>query len=246
MRRIYPAILLFICLTSCNDENAPGCLKTAGGIQKYNIELAEFTTIDVHNNINVVIEQGSEQSVKLTAGKNLASNITFEIIEGNLVIKDENKCNWARDYSKLNVHIVTDQLSKIRSSGGGTISSKGILSFPNKLTLISELYTGDFVLDVSLQSLAIVNNDLSNYYISGSVTQLNVGFYAGDGRFEGRNLAAEDTRIVHYGTNDMIINASNSLTGEIKSTGDLIYCTIPTVLDVEIIDDRGELIHSCD
>ena len=111
--------------------------------------------------------------------------------------------------------------------------------------LISEFYTADFILEVDLQSLQIVNNDVSNYHITGNVVNLNVGFYAGDGRFDGSNLIAENATAFQRGTNDMIINATQSLTGEIRSTGDVIYCQEPMTLDVEIIDDRGALIHAC-
>lgn len=245
MMRLLITILFMTCLISCNKEDAPACLKTTGDIEEYNIELGEFSSIDIHNNIYVTIEQGVQQSVTLTTGVNLFNKITFEVIDGDLMIRDLNKCDWVRPYGNLNVHIVTPQLSRIRSSGGGVISSKGILTFDTKLTLIAELYTADFVLEVDLPSLQIVNNDVANYYISGNVSQLTVGFYAGDGRFEGGNLAVENTKVFQRGTNDIIINTTNSLTGEIRSTGNLIYCMVSDVLEVEIFDDRGELIHSC-
>jgi len=245
MIRIFILISLLSTLWSCNDANAPDCLKTTGDIRQYNITVDEFTSINVHNSVHVTIEQGMTQSVTLTTGVNMAKEITFEVVSGDLIIKDLNKCDWARPYGNLNVHIVTPSLSKIRSSGGGTITSKGILAFNEQLSLISELYTGDFILEIDMQNLRIVNNDLSNYYISGNVTNLNVGFYAGDGRFEGRDLIAENAKVFQRGTNDMIINATNSLTGEIRWIGNVIYCTVPSVLDVDIFDDRGELIQSC-
>jgi hypothetical protein len=232
-------------LSSCNDANAPHCLKTTGDIQQYSIAIDDFTSIDVHNNIHVTIEQGMTQSVTLTTGTNMVDDITFEVIAGDLIIKDLNKCDWVRPYGNLHVHIVTPELSKIRSSGGGTITSKGILSFTEPLSLISEFYTADFILDIDMQRLRIVNNDLSNYYISGNVTDLDIGFYSGDGRFEGIDLTAENAIIFHRGTNDIRINATHSLTGEISKIGNVIYCIVPTIIDVEILDDRGELIQSC-
>lgn len=245
MIRIFTTISLLSIFWSCNDANAPDCLKTTGDIQQYTITVDEFTSIDVHNSIHLTIEQGATQSVTLTTGSNMVKDITFEVVAGDLIIKDLNKCDWVRPYGNLNVHVITPGLSKIRSSGGGTITSKGILSFTEQLSLISELYTGDFNLEIDMQNLRIVNNDLSNYYISGNVTNLNVGFYAGDGRFEGSELIAENVYVFQKGTNDMIINATNSLTGEIRWIGNVIYCTAPSAIDIEIIDDRGELIQSC-
>ena len=256
MIRFIISILSLIWITSCYNEDIPDCLKSTGNIQDYTIDVSEFVAVDIHDNINVIIEQGVSQSVKLTTGSNLVNKITFDIIdnelftskkiEKELVIKDLNRCNWVRDYGNLIVHIITPRLSQIRSSGGGVISSKRTLRFNDQLTLISELFTGDFILDVDMKSLRIVNNDLSNYHISGNITHLNVGFFAGDGRFEGANLIAENATAFQRGTNDMIINATKSITGTLRSTGNIIYCTEPDVLDIEIIDDRGSLIHSCE
>jgi len=245
MMRSYLTILVIVIFTSCNDEGAPGCFKTTGDILEYNIELEEFTSIDVRNNFNVTIEQGSVQRVKLTSGANLRGNISLEVMGDELIIQENSKCDWVRDYGNFNVHIVTPQLSQIRSSGGGVISSKGTLQFNNRLVLISELFTADFRLDVDLPGLVITNNDLSNYLITGEVSKLNVGFYAGDGRFDGSDLVAETVVVFQRGTNDMIVNATQSLTGEIRSTGNVIYCQEPPILDVQVIDDRGSLINSC-
>ena len=88
MIRVYLPILSVFFLLSCNDEGAPGCFKTTGDIQEYNIELGEFTSIDIHNNFDVTIEQGSVQSVKLTAGTNLRKNITLEVVGDELIIQE--------------------------------------------------------------------------------------------------------------------------------------------------------------
>ncbi len=62
---------------------------------------------------------------------------------------------------------------------------------------------------------------------------LNVGFFAGSGRFEGRELIAQNVDVFHRGSNDMIVNPQQSLTGEIRSTGDLIAVNQPPTVDVE-------------
>jgi hypothetical protein len=245
MKSLLITILSLFCLFSCNNEDAPACLKSTGDIKEYIIELDEFSSIDVHNNIHVIIEQGTTRSVTLTTGENMFNEVTFEVIDGELIIKDLNRCDWARPFDNLNVHIVTPTLSQIRSSGGGTISSKGVLRFANKLVLIAEEYTADFILEVDLTDLHIVNNDVANYYISGQVKQLKVVLAAGDGRFEGESLQVENADLFQRGTNDIVINASHSIKGEIHSTGNIIYCAVPASLDVQIFDDRGKLINSC-
>jgi len=86
---------------------------------------------------------------------------------------------------------------------------------------------------VDIENLSIVTNDLSNIFINGYVESLNINFASGDGRFEGSNLIAQNINIFHRGSNDMILNPQQSLTGEIRSTGNVISVNQPPIVDVE-------------
>lgn len=70
------------------------------------------------------------------------------------------------------------------------------------------------------------------FYISGKVQSLSVGFYAGAGRFEGGNLIAQDVKLVHKGTNDIIVNPQNSISGEISGTGNVSARNKPEFISV--------------
>jgi len=64
---------------------------------------------------------------------------------------------------------------------------------------------------------------------------LFVGFYAGSSRFEGENLIAKNIEVYHRGSNDMIVNPIQSLTGELRGTGNLISVNTPPTVDIEQI-----------
>jgi hypothetical protein len=135
----------------------------------------------------------------------------------------------------------------IRSSTQYEISSDGVLNYPN-LRLISEDFNvpetftmGDFRLEVNTTNLSITTNGLSFFYMSGSAENVNVSFFAGAGRFEGRNLTAQKVEVYHRGSNDMIVNPQQSLTGELLGTGDLISVNQPSNVDIEEVY-TGELI----
>lgn len=244
MRKYWIILVAAVLFISCNQEDAFDCVKTTGDIISFDIALPSFNDLDIYNNIDVTIEQGAEQQVTLITGKNLKDKIDFNVNEGVLTIQDMNTCSWARDYGKVQVHIITNNLTQIRSSGGGQIRSEGELTFED-LTLISEQRTADFILQVDMNSLKIINNNLSNYFISGAVSQLFVHFFAGDGRFEGKNLIADDVDVYHEGTNDIIINPQRTLSGELQQTGNVIYCKEPPIMTIKVVDDRGALIQGC-
>ena len=68
-----------------------------------------------------------------------------------------------------------------------------------------------------------------------------VGFYAGNSRFEGANLEAQNVVISHRGTNDMIVNPQQSLKGVIRSYGNLISKNKPPIIEVDVLF-KGRLI----
>ena len=100
---------------------------------------------------------------------------------------------------------------------------------------------GDFRLQVNADNLRVTANNLSSFYISGETNKLYVGFFSGTGRFEGANLTAQEVSIYHRGSNDIIVNPQQLLTGELRGTGDLISKNNPPNVEVEQFY-TGELI----
>ncbi|GAA0893293.1 hypothetical protein GCM10009122_29720 [Fulvivirga kasyanovii] len=234
-------ILLIILMYGCDSENAPDCLQKAGDNTEVVLDVAPFSLLEVTADLNVVIEQGPEQIVMLSAGENLISDIYYEVIDDRLLIRNDNSCSWVRSYDFPVVKITHPNIAEIRLAGSGLISSKGTLSFPD-LSLISENESGDFKLNLNTTALEVVSNDITNFYMSGSVENLRVMFASGDGRFEASDLHATNANIFHRGTNDIIVHVSGELSGRIISSGDLIYVkTKPTIIDVSL-ENLGDLI----
>ncbi len=241
MRRSILFILIALIEYGCNDPNAPECLKTSGNIISFSSELDTFSSIEVNNELIVTLKTGPERSITIIAGENLLPSIQFTIIDSELILSNENSCNWVRDYNFPEVVITTPELIQIRQNGGGLIKSDEALTFDD-LMLISEKRTGDFNLEVSNLSVRIISNDLSNYRLTGATDKLTVGFFSGDGRFNGAELTAKEVEVFQRGTNDILVHATERLSGRIISNGNVIYTkTIPPVVDVSL-EGSGKLI----
>lgn len=241
MRIALLALTVCLLIFSCDSEDAPQCFKKAGDPTTISIAVESFSKLEINDQFNVILEEGPEQSISLEYFKNLVDDVAFEINGELLKVSDNNSCRWVRDYNFPTLKITHPNLVEIRQNGGGLITSEGVLRYP-RLLLISEDRTGDFKISVDNERLLIVNNDLSNYYIDGKTEELNIGFFSGDGRFEGANLIAQDVIIFHRATNDIIVNAKNSLTGQLLGTGNLIFVD-STPLNIDIsVEDRGKLI----
>ena len=241
--------ILSVCLLfACNGEKVPDCFQNAGDIIQQEFQVSTFDKITVFERIELILTEGPIETVMVETGEFLMDEIKVNVEEGRLILKDENGCNLTRDYGITKIYVTAPNITEIRNSSGLTISSNGILNYPN-LNLISEDFAvedefhtdGDFRLSVNCSTLNVSTNGLSNLFINGTVNDLFVGFYAGDGRFEGQNLIAQHIDIFQRSSNDMIFNPQQSITGEMRSTGDVILVNEPPIVDVQVFY-TGELI----
>lgn len=247
MRKIV-YIAFTILLLSCNGDKVPDCFQNSGDIIQQEFAVGTFNKITVFERIELIVTQDSTQNIVVETGEYLMNDIKVSVEEGRLILKNENGCNLTRDYGITKIYVSTPNLTEIRNSSGLAVSSNGILNFPS-LNLVSEDFgeedayhtDGDFRLEVNCNSMNVTTNGLTNLFISGTVNDLFVGFYAGDGRFEGQNLIAQNIRIFQRSSNDMIFNPQQSMRGEIRSTGDVILVNEPPIVDVQVFY-TGQLI----
>src|SRR5699024_9877067 len=110
------------------------------------------------------------------------------------------------------------------------LSSDGELTFKNFTVNIKD-GTGNVELEVNNERLYIVNNSIANCYISGQTNDFIVGYYYNDGICEAEGLSAKRVSINHLGTNTIAVNPSESLTGSLQSSGDIVYHSDPQNID---------------
>ncbi|MGZ0015456.1 head GIN domain-containing protein [Yeosuana sp. AK3] len=232
-------IAFVVLLLSCNSENADDCFQTSGTIVQQEINLDSFEKIWVNRDVELIIKEGAIQKVMIETGKNLLNDVDAVVVEGQLFLTDNNSCNYVRNYGITKVYVTSPNINEIRSSTQYDISSDGVLRYPN-LTILSEDFNepdtfsvGNFKLQINNTSFSVVFNNLSNCYVSGATTNLNVTFASGLSRFEGRNLEAQKVIIWNRGSNDMILNPIQSIKGKISGTGDVISVNRPPIVEVD-------------
>ena len=240
-------VFVFIVMFSCNTENANDCFQNSGKTIQKEFEVDPFNKILVNRNVALVLKQGQQFSVIAEAGEYLMGDVQVAVVDGELRLVDSNSCNFVRDYEATKVFVTAPDITVVRSSTQFDIISDGVLQYDD-LTLLSEDYgvpgsftIADFKLEVNSSNLKITANNISSFYISGEVENLNVGFYSGTGRFEGADLIAQNVQVYHRGSNDMIVNPQQSLSGQLLGSGNLISVNTPPNVNVEQVY-TGELI----
>ena len=239
MKKIVYVVLLLV--FACNSEDTIDCFQSSGDIIQQEINTSSFERIFVNRDIELIIKDAPNHKVTIETGENLINDVIAEVVDNQLILTDYNTCNYVRDYGITKIYIEAPNLTEIRTSTQYEISSDGTLNY-NNLNLYSEDFdiqndftVGDMRLTVNSQNLTIASNNLSFFYINGEVNSLTIGFYAGAGRFEGENLIAQNVNVYHRGSNDMVVNPQQSLTGQLRGTGNLIAVNQPDTVDINQI-----------
>jgi hypothetical protein len=235
---------------ACDSEEGLNCTQTTGDIQSYEVELEAFDKVIIFERMSATIKQGPVQKVVVTTGENLFNDIELKVTDGRLEAFNNNGCNVIRDYGVTQIEITSPNLTEIRTSTGEDIVSDGILSYPN-LTLLSEddsveedFYNtdGDLRLQLNTQNLTIVSNNLSYFYLSGTIENADITFLEGDGRITAPDLEIQNAQIFHRGTSEWRLDVKENIAGTINGYGDVTLNSRPTNVDVDETW-RGRLLY---
>ncbi|UZH56141.1 DUF2807 domain-containing protein [Salinimicrobium tongyeongense] len=230
-------LILFM---ACNTEDAPDCFQTAGSMIEKELQVGPFEELMVYENIELFIEQGEDHKVIVKTGENLMNEISAEVIDGRLILRNGNSCNFVRDYKLTSIYVTVPNLTWLQNAGNRVVKSVGELHFPD-IWLRSlnqedsnEVYTvGDFDLHLVSDYVRVTGDDFSNFFLQGETNYLDLYIANGDGRVEAQELTAGTVEIQHRGTNKLFVNPQQVLRGEIRSTGDVISVNRPPVVEVE-------------
>ncbi|MEP2239399.1 MAG: head GIN domain-containing protein [Maribacter sp.] len=232
--------MLLLFFIACDSENASDCFQSTGEIFREEVVVDEFVSITVFENVALVVKQGDNQKVEIETGENLRNEVSAVVEEGRLLLTDTNDCNYVRDYGTTVVYVTTPNLTSIRSSTGSPIQSEGVLAF-ERLSLLSESFTdpeaettdGEFNLELDVASLSITSNGISYFNLKGNAESFTISIAAGDSRIEAQELLTQRVNVNHRGSNDILVNPQESLTGVLRGTGDLKSYNRPPTVEIE-------------
>ncbi len=241
MRKLLILVACFIVLQSCDTENGWDCIQTVGDIVEVPMPVSSFSKITVEDDIFLDIEYGDVQQVILTTGSNLLSDITITVEgDGTLRLKNNNSCNLIREHDVTRVKVITPILTDIRSASINPVTSTNTLRYEllrlwsnTNAGVIDPGNSGDFILDIEVDMLNVTANGLSVFTIEGSATNARISFLTELPKFEGSNLIIQELRVLQVSNRDMIVNPQQSITGSIRSTGDVISLNEPPIVEVE-------------
>lgn len=235
--------IFYICvcvfLFACDSENANDCFQKSGTIITREIDVELFTKIKVNRDVALILKEGPIQQVIIETGKNLINDVEVTVVNDRLILTENNTCNFVRDYNVTKVFVTSPNITEIISSTQFKISTDDVLNY-SELDVLSEdfndssiIAVGEVELNLNTQNLKVVANNLTTFKFKGQAENLNITFAAGDGKFQGEQLLANNITIYHRGTNEVVVNPQLELKGTLLSTGNLIAKNHPPIVDIE-------------
>ena len=153
----------FFCLAlffSCKKENACDCFKGRGApVSETRVISASFNTLQAFDRVDVYYIQDTTSTtctVKVVTGKNLVSNISIEVVNGALQIKDNNKCNFVRSDNSVTVYVTAPHILHLIQDGVGNMYSGNIIKEDTITYNVNN--SGDIHLNLDVQSRAILTS----------------------------------------------------------------------------------------
>lgn|SRR5690554_1527556 len=236
MKNIFTTFCLLFVLLSCDSESANDCVKKSGNIVKREIhDIPTFNKIRIEKGVELILSQDSQQKIEIETGENLIKDVSVQVIDGELIVKNNISCNWFRNYNPAKAYVTFTEISRIYSVSQYKIHSNQVLSFDHielSAGVYHEAIASEFNLIIHCNHLKINANDATYLNLSGNTNSMVVAFWGGEPRIDASNLKANSIEIFQRSSNDMVLHPTNEIKGNIYSTGNVILKKTPPIIEV--------------
>lgn len=229
------SLLMILCVlfivSGCAKDGGV-CVSSTGQIIQQVRNIPDYTEIDIRNNVNLILSTDSVNKVIVEAGQNIIGGVTTKVVNGQLLISNNSKCNWLRDYSRpVNVYISNSKLWKITYNGSGNITTAGTLKQDSlNIQVWGGCGTIELTVDLWQGSFSLIMGTV-DYKLHGvsAITSVYMNDY---GLYDARDMKTGYTFITSKGSNDGYVQAVNYLEATITSIGNIYYLGDPKSVKV--------------
>lgn len=210
----------------------------SGVIDSETRKVSDFDSIDLDYPAEVIIKQGTTESLTIEADDNLLPQLVSEVRDGTLHIE-----NGERDYGKrvnpseiVRITITVKNLREVDFSTAGALTVNGLKGDSLSVFLSG---AGDVTLnDLDLDKLTVSLSGAGEFSASGSATELNVTI-SGFGSFDSPNLKTQTANVRISGAGSATVRVEESLDASISGAGSVNYYGSPSV--TQAISGAGDV-----
>lgn len=235
------AFIVFF-LAACRKENCFDCFKGVGKQTTEQRNLNNFQIISIYDPFQVYLIQDTLNKIELEGGENLLSLISSDINNNELIIKNNNKCNWSRSYKKsiitLNIHF--NMLDSLYIVGECDVFSKDTINF-NRMRLNFES-TGSLNIKLKGNNLDFWQIGNGDFTLEGNVGSYFIGSL-GSGNIFSKNLHSHFTYVTARHTANCYIYSDKILEIIELGYGNVYYSGNPDSIYIKTIVGNGKIIE---
>ncbi len=232
---------MMLVMGSCEQYPFCDCFVSGGAVTNEIRKPGSFRIVEIHDNVDVILQEDSACSVEVEAGENLLEGITTVLDGDRLVIGNTNACNWVRDPDNVIRLVVScPQFSELYYQGYGNV------------TVADTLHCGEFRLDITDGSGTIrllmhntttrinVHEGVVDTHIAGK-SGVNYLYNNGIGPLDALNLDSRITFVTNNSVGNVFLRVQDVLEPRIFYSGNIWYIGNP-VIQNPLITGSGALI----
>lgn len=210
--------------TSLDGGSIPG----SGSIITQTREVQDFLAVSIAVPAEVTIQQGKAETVKITAEDNLLPQLSTEVVNGTLVIRN-NVSSWNERVSAsmpVRITITVKDINRLELSSAGNVRIEQ-LETANLNVIVSG--AGDVkLIDLSVQNLEARISGAGDIRASGTASDLQL-VISGVGSFDGSDLLGQSANASISGAGSATVHPAKELTAKISGTGSIDYYGSPVL-----------------
>lgn len=233
---VYSLVSILWFLLSCDSESAHDCVKKSGNIVKREIHnIPTFSKIRVEEGVEIILFQDSQQKIEIEAGENLINDVSVQVVDGELIVKNNISCNWFRSYTPARAYVTFTEINRIYSVSQHKIHAAQTLTFDHielSSGVHNEAIASEFNLTINANALIVNANDATYLQLSGNANSMFVAFWGGEPRIDAPNLKVNNIEVFQRSSNDMVLHPLHEIKGNIYSTGNLVLKNNPPNIDI--------------
>ena len=221
--------------------NLGGSVSGSGMIKTETRDLPDLESVFVEYPAEVTIRQGEKQSLTITADDNLLPQISTEVQDGKLIIKNSER-NWnqrVRSSEPMQIVVTVRELNEVAFSSAGKLKIEGLESDSLTVTVSG---AGDVILTgIEVGQLKCTLSGAGNINADGSADKINIRI-SGFGSLDSSKLQAQDAEINISGAGNATLRAEQTLDANISGAGSIVYYGNPQV--IKTVSGAGSVIKA--
>lgn len=224
------SLWIMLMLAACGLPVRYTEVRGSGSVVTQERPISTFNAIDLSGIGTVMIEQGTEETLEITAEDNLIDYLVSDVKGRQLYLGMEEFINLQPSQDII-FYVMVKDINTIKTSGMGKVIVKNGLESDNLQLEISGSGNMDLA-DLSVRTLAISISGMGDVTVSGNAMQQNIEI-SGTGNYHAADLFSRSAQVQISGSGNARVWAADDLDLVLSGMGNLEYFGDP-ILTTEI------------